>query len=106
MDTQDIEQVENEVETQEPEPAVEEISIPENWEPDVKDFINSIQDVKGKRAIFDKLKNDAISAVGKAAQSLGCQQETFAFRALNLRKISIRIYERAFILIMVTFLLI
>lgn len=56
MDTQDIEQVENEVETQEPEP-VEEISIPENWEPDVKDFINSIQDVKGKRAIFDKLKN-------------------------------------------------
>ena len=57
MDTQDIEQVENEVETQEPEPAVEEISIPENWEPDVKDFINSIQDAKGKRAIFDKLKN-------------------------------------------------
>lgn len=57
MDTQDIEQVENEVETQEPEPVVEEISIPENWEPDVKDFINSIQDAKGKRAIFDKLKN-------------------------------------------------
>ena len=57
MDTQDMEQVENEVETQEPEPVVEEISIPENWEPDVKDFINSIQDVKGKRAIFDKLKN-------------------------------------------------
>ena len=57
MDTQDIEQVENEVETQELEPAVEEISIPENWEPDVKDFINSIQDAKGKRAIFDKLKN-------------------------------------------------
>ena len=57
MDTQDIEQVENEVETQEPEPVVEEISIPENWEPDVKDFINSIQDIKGKRAIFDKLKN-------------------------------------------------
>lgn len=57
MDTQDVEQVENEVETQEPEPVVEEISIPENWEPDVKDFINSIQDVKGKRAIFDKLKN-------------------------------------------------
>ena len=57
MDTQDIEQVENEVKTQEPEPVVEEISIPENWEPDVKDFINSIQDVKGKRAIFDKLKN-------------------------------------------------
>lgn len=56
MDTQD-EQVENEVETQESEPEVEAISIPESWEPDVKDFINSIQDVKGKKAIFDKLKN-------------------------------------------------
>lgn len=60
---EDIEQVVNDtqeeptVETQEPEPVVEEISIPENWEPDVKDFINSIQDAKGKRAIFDKLKN-------------------------------------------------
>lgn len=57
MDTQEIEQVENEVETQEPESAVEEISIPESWEPDVKDFINGIQDAKGKKAIFDKLKN-------------------------------------------------
>lgn len=57
MDTQEIEQVENEVETQEPESVVEEISIPENWEPDVKDFINSIQDSKGKKAIFDKLSN-------------------------------------------------
>ena len=33
-------------------------------------------------SIFDKLKNDAISAVGKAAQSLGSQRETFTFRAL------------------------
>ena len=57
MDTQEIEQVENEVETQEPESVVEEISIPESWEPDVKDFINGIQDAKGKKAIFDKLKN-------------------------------------------------
>ena len=57
MDTQEIEQVENEVETQEPESVVEEITIPENWEPDVKDFINSIQDSKGKKAIFDKLSN-------------------------------------------------
>lgn len=58
MDTQDIEQVEEtEVETQEPESVVEEITIPENWEPDVKDFINGIQDSKGKKAIFDKLSN-------------------------------------------------
>ena len=33
-------------------------------------------------SIFDKLKNDAISAVGKAAQSLGSQRETFTFREL------------------------
>ena len=33
-------------------------------------------------SIFDKLKNNAISAVGKAAQSLGSQRETFTFRAL------------------------
>lgn len=57
MDTQETEQVEEEVKTEEPESVVEEISIPENWEPDVKDFINSIQDSKGKKAIFDKLSN-------------------------------------------------
>lgn len=33
-------------------------------------------------SIFDKLKNDAISVMGKAAQSLGSQRETFTFRAL------------------------
>jgi len=33
-------------------------------------------------SIFDKLKNDAISAAGKAAQSLGRERETFTFRAL------------------------
>ena len=58
---EEIEQVvtdaQDEPKTQETESAVEEISIPETWEPDVKDFINSIQDAKGKKAIFDKLKN-------------------------------------------------
>lgn len=58
MDTQEEEQVTPEVETTEPESEVtEDITIPENWEPDVKDFINSIQDAKGKKAIFDKLSN-------------------------------------------------
>jgi len=33
-------------------------------------------------SIFDKLKNDMISAAGKAVQSLGSQRETFTFRAL------------------------
>ena len=72
MDTQDIEQVEQ-PETQEPEPEVEEISIPENWEPDVKDFINSIQDAKGKKAIFDKLKNYE-SGYQKKFQDLATQR--------------------------------
>ena len=58
MDTPENEQVETEVEATAPESEViEEITIPDNWEPDVKDFINSIQDVKGKKAIFDKLSN-------------------------------------------------
>jgi len=71
MDTLE-EQVEQ-PETQEPEPAVEEISIPENWEPDVKDFINSIQDAKGKKAIFDKLKNYE-SGYQKKFQDLATQR--------------------------------
>lgn len=55
LDTQEEQVNENkEVVTQEPE---SDIVIPENWEPDVKDFINSIQDLKGKKAIFDKLSN-------------------------------------------------
>lgn len=72
MDTQEEEQV-NEVEAQEPESVVEEISIPENWEPDVKDFLNSIQDVKGKKAIFDKLKNYE-SGYQKKFQDLATQR--------------------------------
>lgn len=71
MDTLE-EQVEQ-PETQEPEPVVEEISIPENWEPDVKDFINSIQDAKGKKAIFDKLKNYE-SGYQKKFQDLATQR--------------------------------
>ena len=38
-------------------PVVEDIVIPDNWEPDVKDFITSIQDQAGKKAIFEKLSN-------------------------------------------------
>lgn len=72
MDTQN-EQVLNEVETTQVEgnepsdnkeavetPAenvVDEIQIPENWESGVKDFINSIQDQSGRKAIFDKISN-------------------------------------------------
>lgn len=33
------------------------IDIPENWEQPLKDFLNSISDPAGKKAIFDKVKN-------------------------------------------------
>ena len=33
------------------------IDIPENWEQPLKDFLNSISDPAGKKAIFDKIKN-------------------------------------------------
>ncbi len=41
-------------ETASPETVLE---IPENWEAPVKDFINGIEDVEGKKTFFDKFKN-------------------------------------------------
>ncbi len=41
----------------EKDPQQEEITIPDNWEPELKDFIGGIKDQAGKRAIFDKLNN-------------------------------------------------
>lgn len=57
-DTQETktEQVEG-IQAQEQTAPESEIVIPENWEPDVKDFINSIQDANGKKAVFEKLSN-------------------------------------------------
>lgn len=69
MDTQDEQVEKDEVETEQvneeetpkedAQASVDEgaISIPDNWESDVKDFINSIQDQAGKKAVFDKLSN-------------------------------------------------
>lgn len=48
---------ETETETQGTEPQQEEIVVPDNWEQDLKDFINGIQDQAGKKAVFDKLNN-------------------------------------------------
>ena len=36
-------------------------------------------------SIFDRLKNSATSAIGKAASSLGNKKETFTFAALPLK---------------------
>lgn len=63
-DTQE-EQVEQQTVTEEPvieethasDEQPEALVIPDNWEPEVKDFINRIQDQAGKKAIFDKLTN-------------------------------------------------
>lgn len=35
----------------------DEIKIPDSWETDIKDFLGSIQDLNGKKAIFNKIKN-------------------------------------------------
>ena len=54
-------QPDTEVETtetvEEQEPQEEEIVVPDNWEPALKDFIGGIKDQAGKRAVFDKLNN-------------------------------------------------
>lgn len=39
------------------EPQIEEIQVPDNWEPDLKDFITGIKDQAGKKAVFDKINN-------------------------------------------------
>lgn len=39
------------------EPADDGIQIPDDWEADVKDFVNSISDSAGKKAVFNKIKN-------------------------------------------------
>ena len=38
-------------------PAEEEIIVPDNWEPALKDFIGGINDTAGKRAVVDKITN-------------------------------------------------
>lgn len=47
----EVEQTENS------EPADDGIQIPDDWEADVKDFVNSISDSAGKKAVFNKIKN-------------------------------------------------
>ena len=39
------------------EPEDDGIQIPDDWEADVKDFVNSISDSAGKKAVFNKIKN-------------------------------------------------
>ena len=50
--TETVEQTEPQTEQVE-----EEIVVPDNWEPELKDFIGGINDTAGKRAVVDKLTN-------------------------------------------------
>lgn len=43
--------------TENSEPTDDGIQIPDDWEADVKDFVNSISDSAGKKAVFNKIKN-------------------------------------------------
>ena len=62
QDTQEeqVEQIDNDPTDEqdiEQEPQDDGIQVPDDWEADVKDFVNSISDPKGKKAVFDKIKN-------------------------------------------------
>ena len=81
-------QPDNEVETetvteQEPQPQEEEISIPDNWEAPLKDFIGGINDQAGKRAIVDKIKNfekgyqDKFQTLAKERQAYEADKKAF-----------------------------
>ena len=43
--------------TENSEPTDDGIQIPDDWEADVKDFVKSISDSAGKKAVFNKIKN-------------------------------------------------
>ena len=68
---------------QEQEPQEEAIDIPENWEPELKDYIGSINDTAGKRAVVDKLKNfekgyqDKYQTLAKERQAYESDKKAF-----------------------------
>lgn len=58
VETETEQEQETPAETAEqPSETVAEIQIPDNWEQGIKDYINSIQDQAGKKAVFDKISN-------------------------------------------------
>ena len=78
---QDIEENQAETSTEdvatEPESEVsEQLAIPENWESPIKDFINGIEDVEGRKAFFDKFKSFD-DGYQKKYSDLGSQRKEF-----------------------------
>lgn len=55
---------------------VEELKIPENWRPEDKEYINSIEDPKGKKVYFDKYKS-LEDGYGKKFNDLAADKKTF-----------------------------
>jgi hypothetical protein len=60
----------------EQEPKDDGIQVPDDWESDVKDFVNGISDPKGKKAVFDKIKNLSDGYMSKY-QDLANQRKQF-----------------------------
>lgn len=58
------------------EPQDDGIQIPDDWEADVKDFVNSISDSAGKKAVFNKIKNLSDGYMTKY-QDLASQRKQF-----------------------------
>lgn len=54
----------------------DDIVIPDNWESDIKDFLNSVQDIAGKKAIFNKIKS-LDTGYQKKFADLATQRKTF-----------------------------
>lgn len=55
---------------------IQEVVIPDNWEPQLKDFVTSIEDVNGKQVIIDKLSNFEKGYQGKF-QTLADEKKAF-----------------------------
>lgn len=55
---------------------VEELKIPENWRPEDKEFINSLEDPKGKKVFFDKYKS-LEDGYSKKFNDLAGEKKTF-----------------------------
>jgi hypothetical protein len=74
-----VEQIDKDTEEEQivdSEPEDDGIQIPDDWEPDVKDFVNGISDKAGKKAVFDKIKNLSDGYM-KKYQELATQRKQF-----------------------------
>lgn len=74
VDVNDEDQTEEQDENEEPQD--DGIQVPDDWEADVKDFVNSITDSAGRKAVFNKIKNLSDGYMSKY-QDLASQRKQF-----------------------------